>query len=79
MDEHPITNGLTVILSNGDTITATHAGTLNLPKLSKETKLACKFSKILKSLLSLSAICDEGSIAVFSKREINIIKEGKCF
>ena len=77
IDEHPISNGPTVMLPNGNTISATHAGTLDLPHLSTETKLAYKFPHIQKSLLSLSAICNEGGVAIFSKHNMHIIKNGK--
>ena len=77
IDEHPISNGPTVMLPNGNTISATHAGTLDLLHLSTETKLAYKFPHIQKSLLSLSAICNEGGVAIFSKHHMHIIKNGK--
>ena len=77
INEHAISNGPTVIMPNGDLIIATHAGTLNLPTISNKAKLAYKFPHIQKSLLSLSAICNEGGTAIFNKHEMYITKNRK--
>ena len=77
LNEHPITNSPTVILPNGSTTTATHAGLLDIPHLSAKAKLAYKFPNFQKALLSLSTICDEGGTAIFNKHNMHILHNGR--
>ena len=70
--QKPINNGPIVILPNDNTMQATHSGILNLPYLPYKAKVAYKFPQISKSLLSMSALCDEGGSATFHKHSVHM-------
>ena len=76
---HDTTNGPTVTLPNGDTLTSTRAGYLPLPaELSTSAKKATLL-KNLKSatLISFGQLCDDGCEVILNKKVCDIYKNNK--
>ena len=71
-----ISNGPTVQLPNNSTISATHTGQIPLSsRLSKQVLKSHIFDEIYSaSLISLGRLCDNDSVAILDKNEINIAK-----
>ena len=66
-----------MLLPNNSSITATYVGRLAIPQFPAKAKIAYKFLNIKKSLMSISAICNEGGSTVFNNNNIFIIYKGK--
>ena len=73
------TDGPIVSVANGNTITPILQAQLQLaPRLSKKGKNAYIFDDLKTgSLISIGQLCDDECIAIFSKYNVDIIKEGQ--
>ena len=71
-----INNGPTVLLIDDSTMRSTHVGTLMTPSLLAKARISYMLPTITKSLLSVSAICDEGVEVIFMNKEVRIICKG---
>ena len=65
LDKIQINNGSIVLLLDDSMMKATHVGTLNMPSLQTKTTTTAK------SLLSLSATCDDGNEERFMRKEVH--------
>ena len=72
---HTITNGQSVSVPNGETISPDERGYLNLPHVSSHAKSTTIFPKLQQSLISVGQLCDDGCTATFSKNYV-IVKQG---
>ena len=72
LNQIPIINGLIVVLPDYSTMQAAHSGLLSLPNLPLKAKISCKFPNIAKSLISISALCDEEGSATFTKSQVHL-------
>ena len=71
--------GPRAMLPNKETITATHKGALSMfADLSKYATEAFVYPKLTnKSLLSIGQLCDDGCLAIVSKRSLHVLKNKK--
>ena len=76
-NEKAIIQGPTILLPNDSSVTATHVGILVIPQFPAKAKIAYKFPNIKKSLISISAIYNEGGSTVFNNNNVLIIYKGK--
>ena len=70
------TNGPTVHLPNGDTISASMQGFLPFSKLTKQAQLVHVFPDLHStSLISLGQLCDDGCTIVLTDKGIFVFKQ----
>ena len=76
---HETTNGPTVTLPNGETLTSTRAGYLPLPaELSTRAKKATLLKNLKSStLISFGQLCDDGCEVILKKKVCDIYKNNK--
>ena len=69
------------MLPNQNTITATHKGNMIMnEQLSQTATQAFVYPKLTnESLLSIGQLCDDNCLAIFSKRNIYVIKTKKSY
>ena len=75
----PIFNGPTVLSASGDVMTPTHSGILPLSSLLSNKAQSAFVLDDLKTgtLVSLSQLCDDDCIAIFSRFKVQILKQDK--
>ena len=75
----PITNGPTVLSASGTVMTPTHSGFLSLsPLLSDAAQSAFVLDNLkTRTLVSLSQLCDDDCVAIFTRFEVQILKKDK--
>ena len=69
----PTTDGISVLIPNGDHMLSTHTAELDLPHLPHQAKQVHLFPSLASgSLLSIGKLCDAGCYAVFVKQNMYI-------
>ena len=72
LNKKQISNGPRVILPDYSTMKATQIGIMNMPLLPAKERITCTFPAMIKSILSISAMHDEGGEAIFMKEKFYI-------
>ena len=67
------THAVVVNLPNGNTVTATHSGSLRFTQLPLSARHAYIFPHLENSLLSIGILCDHGYTATYDKDKVNIL------